>query len=75
MIAAAKRKLELLEREHGAHPAAQPSGAPQQPDLFAVAAAPSPALLRLDEIDPDQLTPRQALDLLYELKGLSEIGG
>ena len=30
----------------------------------------SPALDRLKEIDPDDLTPRQALELLYELKKL-----
>ncbi len=30
----------------------------------------SPAMQRLDEVDPDELTPRQALDLLYELKHL-----
>jgi len=32
--------------------------------------APSPALERLKEIDPDELTPRRALELLYELKKL-----
>jgi DNA mismatch repair protein MutS len=73
VIAAAKRKLELLERDRAAQPAV--AGAPQQPDLFASAPTSSPALQRLEEIDPDQLTPRQALDLLYELKGLSEIAG
>ncbi|MCL4149998.1 UNVERIFIED_CONTAM: hypothetical protein GTU68_010740, partial [Idotea baltica] len=35
-----------------------------------VSAAPSPALSLLDEIDPDELTPREALDLMYRLKGL-----
>ncbi len=34
-------------------------------------AKPSAALARLAEIMPDELTPRQALDLLYELKSLS----
>ena len=41
---------------------------PAQFDLFA---APSPALDALREIDPDTLTPRQALDLLYRLKSLA----
>lgn len=36
----------------------------------ATAPAPSPALDRLKEAVLDDLTPRQALDLLYELKGL-----
>ncbi|MBF0370199.1 MAG: DNA mismatch repair protein MutS [Magnetococcales bacterium] len=31
---------------------------------------PEPALLELKAIDPDDLTPRQALDALYRLKGL-----
>jgi len=52
--------------------AGRPAGAadtakPAQIDLFA---PPSPALDALREIDPDTLTPRQALDLLYRLKGL-----
>ncbi len=40
---------------------------PAQFDLFA---APSPALDALRDVDPDALTPRQALDLLYRLKAL-----
>ncbi|HEY5776163.1 MAG TPA: DNA mismatch repair protein MutS, partial [Xanthomonadales bacterium] len=32
----------------------------------------NPALDRLDEIDPDELTPRAALDLIYQLKGLRD---
>jgi DNA mismatch repair protein MutS len=31
---------------------------------------PNPALEQLALIDPDSLTPRQALDALYALKGL-----
>ena len=34
------------------------------------AAAPSPAMDRLTETEPDELTAKQALDLLYELKAL-----
>jgi DNA mismatch repair protein MutS len=36
-------------------------------------AAPSPALDLLDEIDPDALTPREALERLYELKRLAAV--
>jgi len=36
--------------------------------------AKSPALSRLSEIHPDDLTARQALDLIYELKALDEEG-
>jgi DNA mismatch repair protein MutS len=39
--------------------------------VAAAAAAPAPALVLLDEIDPDALTPREALERLYELKRLS----
>lgn len=68
VVAAAKRKLAELE----AAPAiASSQTSPLQPDLFA-AAEPHVALERLRELDPDQLTPREALDILYELKGLSE---
>ncbi|MEM8787018.1 MAG: DNA mismatch repair protein MutS [Pseudomonadota bacterium] len=35
------------------------------------AAAPPPALRRLAQIDADRITPREALDLIYELKGLA----
>ena len=49
---------------------------PLQPDLFAQAgpepaeAEPHPALGKLADIDPDSLTPREALDALYALKSL-----
>ena len=33
--------------------------------------APHPAVERLRELEPDELTPRQALELFYELKGLT----
>ncbi len=32
----------------------------------------NPISLRLQQIIPDELTPREALDLLYELKGLAK---
>ena len=51
---------------------------PLQPDLFAQApvepepldAPPHPVVEHLAAIDPDSLTPREALDALYALKGL-----
>lgn len=42
--------------------------APRQFDLFA---APSPVLDALKAVDPDALSPRQALELLYRLKSLA----
>jgi DNA mismatch repair protein MutS len=37
----------------------------------APAAGPSPVVARLAEVHPDELSPREALALLYELKGLA----
>ncbi|HHJ38724.1 MAG TPA: DNA mismatch repair protein MutS [Methylothermaceae bacterium] len=67
VIHQAKIKLEALEnRAHGE------TMRPQvQLDLFA-ANANSPVSERLRSIDPDTLTPKQALDLIYELKDLLE---
>ncbi|MBE3638261.1 DNA mismatch repair protein MutS [Mangrovicoccus algicola] len=45
--------------------AAPPPAAP------AAAAAPSAAEMRLRQVDPDALSPREALEMLYELKGLT----
>ena len=44
---------------------------PMQADMFA-SAGPSEAERKLESIDPDNLTPREALALLYELKALSQ---
>ena len=51
---------------------------PLQPDLFAqgdpepVEAEPHPAMQQLAQLDPDSLTPREALDALYALKALTK---
>ena len=69
----ARRRLELLES--GAD-----HGAPRQPDLFAEPRTPisdgagmhaDAVHQRLAEVDPDALTPRAALEALYELKALA----
>ena len=78
VIRAARKHLAALE----AH-AVQSDG---QFDLFAAAAAPGPAheaidappsaaLKALQDIDPDQLSPREALDALYQLKQLVKGAG
>ena len=41
---------------------------PAMPELLEVES--SPAMLRLASIDPNELTPKQALDALSELKSL-----
>ena len=71
VIRDAKRRLTLLESRETREEANA-----AQPDLFAAlpppAAEPEPhaALDALADLDPDSLTPKQALDKLYELKRL-----
>jgi DNA mismatch repair protein MutS len=71
VIKAAKRQLREFEQRASINPL--------QPDLFAAVAHPAgspepaawekhPALERLAAIEPDELTPRQALEILFELK-------
>jgi len=67
VLKSARQHLELLE--------AQPADSPQM-HLFSAPAPPEklqPEVdvlrQRLAEIDPDELTPREALELLFELKG------
>ncbi|MCS6785903.1 MAG: DNA mismatch repair protein MutS, partial [Thiobacillaceae bacterium] len=63
VVAAARRKLEELENRH--------VQVGVQGDLFAGPAAapqPHPVLERLAQIDPDDLSPRAALELIYALK-------
>lgn len=70
VIRDAKRRLRALESREIA--------ASAQPDLFAALPPPEeesvehPALQALAHIDPDQLSPREALQRLYELKGMLE---
>jgi DNA mismatch repair protein MutS len=74
VIRAARKHLSVLENQssHGAN----------QFDLFAIeneaaeqAATPTdPALTALHELDPDTLSPREALEALYHLKKLSNQG-
>jgi DNA mismatch repair protein MutS len=65
-ILLAKRKLHLLEQ--------QSSQSGPQIDLFTEAdetePEPHPALQQLESITLDDLTPKQALDALYQLKTL-----
>ncbi|MFT5605484.1 MAG: DNA mismatch repair protein MutS [Paracoccaceae bacterium] len=68
VIQNARRKLSSLEQL--AIPAATNAAAPSQAELFS-AAAPDPAREALDELNPDEMTPRQALDALYRLKSLT----
>ncbi len=69
VVAAAKRKLTQLENN-------QVQQSENQPDMFAAEAVPEetpehPVVSELESIQPDDLTPKQALELLYKLKELS----
>jgi DNA mismatch repair protein MutS len=71
-LAQARRRLAELE-QRGRHTQASKMApraldAPQQFGLFA--AAPSAAQEALAALDPDELTPKQALEALYRLKAL-----
>ncbi|OQX40968.1 MAG: hypothetical protein B0D88_08150, partial [Candidatus Sedimenticola endophacoides] len=69
IIDRARRRLGELEQSAQRHAEQQASQLP----LFAPEpppAPPSPAIEALRRIEPDQLTPRQALEKLYELKEL-----
>ena len=73
VITRAKQKLALLEQHQSVSESQarnpdslQPIG--QQADLFAQT---NPVLDELEAIDPNNLTPRQALDLVYQLKKLA----
>lgn len=66
VVAAAKRKLTQLENN-------QLSQNTNQPDMFAANIEPvaepiHPMIAELEAIQPDDLTPKQALELLYQLK-------
>ncbi|GHA98779.1 DNA mismatch repair protein MutS [Modicisalibacter luteus] len=70
VIARAREKLAGLEQQEvdqgqrkSGHSEATASSAPQQPDLFA--SAPHPVVEELTGLALDELTPRQALELLY----------
>ena len=68
VIQAARQKLQQLESGDTGAPVVVQAASPQM-DLLAEA---DPLQQKMSEIDPDELTPRQALELLYQLKRLSK---
>lgn len=69
VIEAARNKLLELERQSvNQNKQTTEDG---QLDMFSLA-PPDPVRERLDDINPDEMTPRQALELLYELNELKE---
>ncbi len=70
VIARARERLQELEEDSAARDGGgERTGAPAQLSLFAPP-APHPAVNALEALDPDRLTPRDALDALYRLKGM-----
>ncbi|MBY6018061.1 DNA mismatch repair protein MutS [Ferrimonas balearica] len=63
VVAAAKQRLSQLEQQPRVAPSPEVSGG-QLPLL----PEPHPVVEVLERLDPDALTPRQALDMLYQLK-------
>ncbi|HMB57510.1 MAG TPA: DNA mismatch repair protein MutS [Arenimonas sp.] len=68
VVAQARKTLIELERRGEAHAPAMTPAALDQPQQFGLFATPSPALEALAAIEPDELTPKQALEALYRLK-------
>ena len=73
MIARAQTLLQQLENQ--SKRTMQPGGLAEELPLFShvqpasASAEPHPLETALADITPDSLSPREALDLLYELKG------
>lgn len=68
VINRAKQKLQALEKEAYSSQALH-TLQPSQQDLFSTIKEDHPVLNQLKEINPDQLTPKEAIDWLYRLKG------
>ena len=73
VVQAAKHKLASLEAPEGQQPHngmhSSAAIAPQQPDMFT--STTHPAVTALADTDPDDLSPKQALEVLYQLKKLT----
>jgi DNA mismatch repair protein MutS len=65
VLAAANQILKSLESGQAGISAPEPVATPVQSELFG--SDPHPVLELLRDLQPDQLTPRQAIDILYDL--------
>jgi len=70
VIKRARQKLRELESISGGASASQVDGT--QMSLLSIAEETSPALEALETLDPDSLSPRQALEWIYRLKSLTK---
>ena len=68
VVSRARERLRKLENK--AYQEQRKEAGIQQLDLFA-SPEPNPALLLLEKVKPDEVTPRQALEILFELKLLA----
>jgi DNA mismatch repair protein MutS len=75
VISDAKGKLQQLEQDSSQlNSRSRVDNQPHQNDMFAPQElADNPAIAILTDINPDELTPREALDALYELQRVSEL--
>jgi DNA mismatch repair protein MutS len=65
----ARARAVLAELERGARAEARaPAAVPAQPELPLLSPAPAPLLALLEGLNPDALSPREALDFLYLVK-------
>jgi len=72
VIGEARRKLQQLEQESTQlDMRSNTANQPHQSDMFAPQAVLNPAIDALENINPDEMTPREALDALYVLKALN----
>jgi DNA mismatch repair protein MutS len=73
LVRHARATLEALEAKAGEDEAQiDLFAAPPEPAAAAVTASHSPALEALQDLDPDAMSPREALEALYRLKSLSK---
>lgn len=70
VIELAKQRLHSLESQ--ARSSEDPSGQSEIPLVIEQQVSLPTCLQRLQEINPDELTPKQALEVLYELKRMAE---
>ena len=71
VVMLAKKELQRLEQKnHSADPQMSPQTSTAQTDLFA-SNQPSELDLMMENIEPDELSPKDALDALYKLKQAS----
>ena len=72
VLASARARLAQLESGHGPANPRQGSLFPAFGEAPPAATPPDPVRERLADVEPEDLTPRMALDLLFELKGIAK---